>query len=232
MNHPRVVSAWKVLAAWPSPRAVLSWISLMRACAFVLRSAGPTRARRAPPRPRARCSSSARTSGAKPPVLWRVTDYVGRRPCGTEPEAAFLQLPAAAFCFAALVAATFAIFVATAALLATTGSSAVAVAAIAPATVASAWSRRLCLVLVLLQASRVQAEVVSGYNGPNVNKGCNARNELWTRTKTTVQECAATCTADATCVSFEIGASAGGGAPYLCRGSSSCTAAIITTVAN
>ena len=89
--------------------------------------------------------------------LRRVTDY-GYPPCGTEPEAAVLQLPAAALCFAALAAAAFATFVATAALSATTGSSAVAVATIAPATVASAWSRRLCLVLVLLQASGVQAQ--------------------------------------------------------------------------
>eukprot|EP00964_Phaeocystis_antarctica_P064346 scaffold38695_cov63-Phaeocystis_antarctica.AAC.1 len=88
--------------------------------------------------------------------LRRVTDY-GYPPCGTEP-AAFLQLPAAALCFAALAAAALATFVAAAALPATIGSSAVAVAAIAPATVASAWSRRLCLVLLLLQASGVQAQ--------------------------------------------------------------------------
>ena len=93
--------------------------------------------------------------------LRRVTDY-GYPPCGTEPEAAVLQLPAAALCFAALAFAAFATFVATAALSATTGSSAVAVATIAPATVASAWSRRLCLVLVLLQASGVQAQTSCG----------------------------------------------------------------------
>ena len=86
----------------------------------------------------------------------RVTDY-GYPPWGTEPEG-FLRLPAAGLCFAALAAAAFATFVATAALPAATGSSAVAVAAIAPATVASAWFRRLCLVLVLLQASGVQAQ--------------------------------------------------------------------------
>ena len=82
-----------------------------------------------------------------------------QRPGGTEPEAAFLHLPAAALCFAALAAAAFATAFAaafaTAALPTPTGSSAVAVAAaaIAPAPVASAWSRRLCLVLLLLQAS-------------------------------------------------------------------------------
>ena len=73
----------------------------------------------------------------------------------TEPEAAFLHLPAAALCFAALAFAAFATAFAAATLPATTVSSAVAVAsaAIAPATVTSAWSRRRCLVLLLLQAS-------------------------------------------------------------------------------
>ena len=50
MNHPRVVSAWKVLADWPSPRAVLSWISLMCACVSARR-------------PDARSTSASTTKG-------------------------------------------------------------------------------------------------------------------------------------------------------------------------
>ena len=122
-------------------------------------------------------ASSVRTGcDARPSLgeaqLRRVTYYVRRRPCGAEPEAAFLQLPAAALCVAALVAAVFAIFVATATLPATTGSSAVAVAAIATATVASARSCRLCLVLVLLQASGVQAQGPYGYGPAQASLYC------------------------------------------------------------
>ena len=82
-----------------------------------------------------------------------------QRPGGTEPEVAVLHLPAAALCFVALAAAAFATAFAaafaSATLPAPTGSSAVAVAAAAtvPGPVASVWSRRLCLVLLLLQAS-------------------------------------------------------------------------------
>ena len=62
---------------------------------------------------------------------------------------------------ATFVAAAFATLVAAAAALpATTSSRAAAVAAIAPASVASAWSGRLGLVLVLLQATGAQAQTV------------------------------------------------------------------------
>ena len=58
---------------------------------------------------------------------------------------------------ATFVAAAFATFVAAATLPATTSSHAAAIAAIAPSNVAPAWSRRLCLVLVLLRATSVRA---------------------------------------------------------------------------
>ena len=75
-----------------------------------------------------------------------------------------MAIAVVAAAFATFVAAAFATFVAAAALPAATSSSATAIAAIAPASVASAWSRRRCLgplVLVLLQASGVQAQTPS-----------------------------------------------------------------------
>ena len=66
---------------------------------------------------------------------------------------------------ATFVAAAFATLVAAAAALpATTSSRAAAVAAIAPASVAAAWARRLCLVLVLLQATGVQAQMTDVFS--------------------------------------------------------------------
>ena len=93
---------------------------------------------------------------------------------------------------ATFVAAAFATLVAAAAALpATTSSRAAAVAAIAPASVASAWSGRLGLVLVLLQATGVQAQMTDVFSTSWTTE-CSGSSATW----------AEVCGTDSTTVTF------------------------------
>ena len=93
---------------------------------------------------------------------------------------------------ATLVAAAFATLVAAAAALpVTTSSRAAAVAAIAPASVAAAWARRLCLVLVLLQATGAQAQMTDVFSTSWTTE-CSGSSATW----------AEVCGTDSTTVTF------------------------------
>ena len=73
-------------------------------------------------------------------------------------------------------------------------SCAAAVAAIAPASVAAAWARRLCLVLVLLQATGVQAQMTDVFSTSWTTE-CSGDSTSW----------AEVCGAENTTVTFTAG---------------------------